>query len=102
MTQIDVELSGEQGDALREREPEPGSAIRRVRSHARQTQVRQLSARPTASFARVFASSGAMANTAAHFRSSMCKTGSPRSYRRPGHSSASVVRTSRSGSRSKK
>jgi len=64
-------------------------------SHARQTHVRQLSHRPTASFASVFASSGAMTNTSAHFRNSMCSTVSPRSYQspasRPGHSSASRI-----------
>ena len=42
-----------------------------VASHARHTHVRQLSHSPSASFARVFASSGAIRNRSAHFRSSM-------------------------------
>lgn len=65
-------------------------------SQARQTHVRQLSHSPEASFAKVWASSGAITNASAHLRNSTCNTRSPRRYNRPsawpGHSSASVNR----------
>ena len=47
-----------------------------LRSQARTTQVKRLSQIPTAIFAIVFASRGAMIKTSAHFLNSMCKTSS--------------------------
>ena len=54
------------------------STTGRAGSQARQTQVRQVSARPFASFASVLASSGATSNSSAQRRRSMCSTGSSR------------------------
>ena len=73
-----------------------------VNSHARAIEVRRLSQIPDDNFARVFAESGAIKNTSAHFRSSMCNTGSPGprnpppTFRYDFHSSSSVKKSSSS------